>query len=63
MIKVDKVMAQGFLLKERTARVEKHAHDGLASGDKVTISEEGKKRRIFGHVMASISGPDVKKKG
>lgn len=63
MIKVGRVMAEGFLLKERPSRQETQARESHPSGDRVTISEEGKKRRILGHVMASISGAEVKKKG
>lgn len=63
MIKVHGVMAEGFLLKERPWRDERQAHEVSPRGDVVTISEEGKKRRVLGHVMASISGPDAKKTG
>jgi hypothetical protein len=37
-------------------------HENPSAGDRVTISEEGKKRRVMGHVMASLSGPDHRKK-
>jgi len=62
MIKVDRVMAAGFVLQDKTGRDSTQAREGLVAGDKVTISEEGKKRRVMGHVMASISGTDHKKK-
>lgn len=62
MIKVDRVMAAGFVLQDKTGRDPGQAREGLVAGDKVTISEEGKKRRVMGHVMASISGTDHKKK-
>ncbi|OGP15014.1 MAG: hypothetical protein A2052_04895 [Deltaproteobacteria bacterium GWA2_54_12] len=62
MIKIDKVMAEGFVLQDKTRRDPDQARESLAAGDKVTISEEGKKRRVMGHVMACLSGPDHKKK-
>lgn len=61
MIKVHGVMTEGFLLKDRPWRSQCAAGDAPPQGDTVTISEEGRKRRILGQVMASISGPDVKK--
>lgn len=61
VIKVHGVMTEGFLLKERPLRSEGAAREGNPPADTVTISEEGRKKRVFGHVMASISGPDVKK--
>lgn len=61
MIKVHGVMAPGLLLKEPSWRIDGQPREGSPPGDTVTISEEGMKRRILGHVMASISGPDVKK--
>lgn len=62
MIKIDKVMAGGFVLQNNTRRDSNQAQESHAAGDKVTISEEGKKRRVMGHVMASLSGPDHRKK-
>lgn len=62
MIKIDKVMAGGLVLQDKTRRDPGQAHESPAAGDRVTISEEGKKRRVMGHVMASLSGPDPRKK-
>lgn len=62
MIKVDKVMAGGFVLQDKTRREPAQVHENPSAGDRVTISEEGKKRRVMGHVMASLSGPDLRKK-
>lgn len=62
MIKVNRVMAEGYFLNDRIKRDSSRSGEGLASNDRVTISEEGKKRRVMGHVMASISGPEHGKK-
>lgn len=62
MIKIDKVMAGGFVLQDKIRRDSGQVSESPAAGDKVTISEEGKKRRVMGHVMASLSGPDHRKK-
>lgn len=63
MIKIDKVMAGSFVLQNSARRDSSQAQESPAAGDRVTISEEGKKRRVMGHVMASLSGPDLRKKG
>lgn len=62
MIKIDRVMAEGFFPHDKARREPSEAREVLAAVDKVTISEEGKKRRVMGHVMACLSGPDLKKK-
>lgn len=62
MIKIDKVMAGGLVLQDKTRRDPGQVQESHAAGDKVTISEEGKKRRVMGHVMACLSGADHKKK-
>lgn len=62
MIKVDKVMAGGLVLQDKTRRDSSQLQESPAAGDRVTISEEGKKRRVMGHVMACLSGPDPGKK-
>jgi len=58
MIKVHKVMAEGFFHAEKTNQVSREPQESLQAGDSVTISEEGKKKRVMGHVMASLSGAD-----
>lgn len=62
MIKIDKVMAGGFVLQNNTKRDSSQVQESPSAGDRVTISEEGKKRRVMGHVMASLSGTDHRKK-
>ncbi|CAG1065578.1 hypothetical protein BAC1_01162 [uncultured bacterium] len=62
MIKVNRVMAESFILQDRTRRDTGRVEDGLGAGDRVTISEEGKKRRVMGHVMASLNAPEHGKK-
>lgn len=62
MIKIDKVMAGGLVLQDNARRESSQAQESPAAGDRVTISEEGKKRRVMGHVMACLSGADHKKK-
>jgi|GEM_PF-5641969 hypothetical protein len=62
MIKVNRVMAESFILQDRARRDTGRVEDGFAAGDRVTISEEGKKRRVMGHVMASLSAPEHGKK-
>jgi hypothetical protein len=61
MIKVHGVMAEGVVALDKTTRESLQAHEGSGAGDNVTISDEGKKRRIMGHVMACLSGPAEKK--
>ncbi|MCC6502394.1 MAG: hypothetical protein IT362_04570 [Deltaproteobacteria bacterium] len=61
MIKVQKVMAEGFFHADKTKQISNNPQERPPSGDTVTISEEGKKRRVMGHVMASLSGPDTRK--
>lgn len=61
MIKVHKVMADGFFPAEKPNRVSREPQESLHSRDIVTISEEGKKKRVMGHVMACLSGPDTGK--
>lgn len=62
MIKVGRVMAEGFFPDDRIRREQASSGDGVVTADRVTISEEGKKRRVMGHVMASITGPERAKK-
>lgn len=62
MIKVGRVMAEGFFPNDRTRREQASSGDVNIAADRVTISEEGKKRRVMGHVMASINGPERAKK-
>lgn len=61
MIKVHGVMTERLLLKERPYSADAAPVESVIRGDTVTISEEGRRKRIMGHVMASITGPDVKK--
>lgn len=63
MIKVREVMAEGFLPQERSWRAQGRDEAKPSQQDTVTISEEGRKLRVHGHVMASISGDGVKKGG
>lgn len=62
MIKVGRVMVEGFFPNDRARREQASTGEGGALTDRVTISEEGKKRRVMGHVMASITGPERFKK-
>jgi hypothetical protein len=62
MIKVNRVMAESFILQDRARRDTSRVEEGFAAGDRVTISEEGKKRRVMGHVMASLSASEHGKK-
>ena len=61
MIKVQKVMAEGFSHTDKTKQTPNNPQERPPSGDAVTISEEGKKKRVMGHVLASLSGPDTRK--
>jgi len=61
MIKVHGVMAEGFIQSgpARKPQVNREAHP--EPSDVVTISEEGKKKRIMGHVLASLAAPGTGK--
>lgn len=61
MIKVHSVMSEGFFKADTARRTQENALERQTSGDIVTISDEGKKKRVMGHVMASLSGPDTRK--
>jgi len=57
MIKVHGVIAESFIHpgSARKSPVNKEAPS--EPSDLVTISDEGKKKRIMGHVMASLAAP------
>lgn len=57
MVKTIQSLHQVFLSSDKTSSRDSSIVKHAASNDTdvVTISEEGKKRRIMGHVMASIS--------
>lgn len=61
MIKVHGVMAEGVIHSgsARKPQVNREAHP--EPSDLVTISEEGKKKRVMGHVMASLCAPGTGK--
>ncbi len=63
MVKIDSVNGQNAPLPEKT--VSGNVSDGrqgtAGSDDSIRISEEGKKKRVMGHVLASLSGPDTRK--
>lgn len=61
MIKVHGVMAEGFFHTDKTTRASSDPQERRNSGDIVTISEEGKKKRVMGHVMASLTSSGAKK--
>lgn len=61
MIKVHGVMAESFIHpgSERKSPVNREAPS--EPSDLVTISEEGKKKRVMGHVMASLAATGTRK--
>lgn len=65
MVKIDSVTGQNTPLLEKTTGTNARGYDALRQGseDSVKISEEGKKKHIFGQLMARISGGNGDKSG
>ncbi|MBI5587751.1 MAG: hypothetical protein HY889_05215 [Deltaproteobacteria bacterium] len=64
MVKIDSVTGQNTPLLEKTTSSNARGYNALRqdSEDSVKISEEGKKKHIFGQLMARISEGNGAKK-
>lgn len=61
MIKVHGVMAESFTHAGSAKKSPVNKEAPPEPPDLVTISDEGKKKRIMGHVMASLSATGTRK--
>lgn len=61
MIKVQGVMAESFMHAGPARKPPVNNESQPQPSDLVTISDEGKKKRIMGHVMATLAAPGTGK--